>query len=144
MAREALTPSATNLRDGVSVAWSSNGKRCYHAVVNLHVVNTTALNLERGDKVMVERCVETNRIWIRRADPTEHLQAWALYWRHVRAPRSAVKLRLTLPGIYGDKRPAQHCAHRLRQTERGPELEIDMPGWAQPPSARRAALEKAA
>lgn len=143
MPRAPLTPAPSGNRGGVTVAWNASGERCFHAVVSLHLPTTRALELQRGDKAMVEHCAETNRIWIRRADPGEHSRAWAILWKRSTDTNSAATLRLTLPGIHGDKRPAQPCEHTLRVTPAGPELEIQMPAWAQPPSARRNAMKAA-
>lgn len=143
MARERLTPIASGARDGVTVAWNTGGKRAFFCIINLHLLTIQALKLERGDKAVFERCTETNRAWVRRAQPHEHDAAWAVNWKRASAGRASGSLRVSLPGIYGERRPAVSCTNRLIQTEHGPELEIDMPAWAQPPSARRAAVKAA-
>jgi hypothetical protein len=136
MARERLIPTQNARDSGVTVSWSLNGRRHHQCGINLSSQIVKDLGLEAGHRVRVDRCIETNRVWLSKTTGTD---GWAINWK-VRPTSRSAQIRLPLPGIYGEKRPAVPCEHRM--TAEG-DLEISMPEWAQPPSARRAAAARA-
>lgn len=144
MARVPLLPGATAKNAGVTVSWTSTGRTQYQCSINLSTDLTAQLGLVRGrgTRVYVEYCAELNRLWARLARPTE--RGWGVCWKAGAPGRYAANLRITLPEIHGDKRPAQPVTYAVHQEEAGPVLEIDMPAWAQPPSARREKMQRVA
>lgn len=142
MAREVVRPQVSARTAGVTVSWSTHGRHYNCAGINLSKKIVEAMKLPDDALMHVERCAETNRVWLRLVRPGEH--GWRLNVRNRARGRMGADVRVPLPGIHGDKRAAQPCAWRLNDTTAGPELEIEMPAWAQPPALRRARLENVA
>lgn len=139
---------ASAKESGLTVSWTATGREHYQASINLGVRVVGQLGLSRpkpGEprvRIHAAYCAETNRMEIRRAKPDE--LGFGLCWKEASAGRHSACLRLTLPGIVGDKRKAMACEHAVTEQDGAPLLMIHMPAWAQPYHARRATMQAAA
>lgn len=132
MPSETLAPGGSARESGLTVSWAINGRSHYQCCINLSRALTIAFGIKPGDRVAVHHSPETNTACLRRCGIGE---GYAPQWKTTSPGRACATIRLHLPHIAGERRPAQPCAHRIEDGL----LVVQLPAWAQRPSTRNAA-----